>query len=189
MLAAGALDAPDRGGSMLIGFFALALVAAPQQLETMTVRPSTEAQAVAEFEATCIAGFRSLGSLRASAGASPRKYAEDAAATGDGWRNWKSSFGSIHYHEQAAGDQRATPQCNFTSFTASEVNRRALADEIADMAQRQAASDLTESRDHGAVTWSWRDAQERPMSVMVVLDRKTPQQITLALRPLPVGLR
>jgi hypothetical protein len=82
MLAAGALDAPDRGGSMLIGFFALALVAAPQQLETMTVRPSTEAQAVAEFEATCIAGFRSLGSLRASAGASPRKYAEDAAATG-----------------------------------------------------------------------------------------------------------
>ncbi|MEI9849623.1 MAG: hypothetical protein WDN24_00830 [Sphingomonas sp.] len=54
------------------------------------------------------------------------------------------------------------------------------------MVRRQAPSRLIESLERGNIVWTWVDARKRPVSVMVVLDRKTPQQITLSVRPVPL---
>jgi hypothetical protein len=173
--------------------FLLALTALPQQTETMKVRPSTEADAVAEFEATCVTHFRDYEGLTRAAAASRRGYSFKDDGGSPGWRNWISSYGTIHYQEPARDLQRRIetsdlqPKCNLTSFTRAPVNRRLLYAAVDAMAQRQAQSGLAESDYRENRAWSWFGANKDPRMVAVVLDRKTPNQITLMLMPMAVA--
>jgi len=171
---------------MITSLMALMLSMAAQETQLMRVRPTTEAQAVREFEETCVAGFRDSARLNQAIAASKRGYTQQAAAE-SGRHSWVSPFGSLHYFDETMADERRVPACNFTAFTRDTVNRRILAEEVAAMARRNAVDSLIESRDEDRVSWSWIDAEKRPVTVMVVVDRKTPQQIILSLRPLPLA--
>ena len=166
--------------------FLLALSALPQQTETMKVRPSTEADAVAEFEATCVSNFHNVEGLKRAAAASRRGYAFEDSPTPYGWRNWTSPFGTVHYYEGGEQSSRFVPECNLTSFTRAPVNRRLLYAAVEAMAMRQAQSGLAESDQSGHRAWSWFGANKSPAMVVAVLDRKTPNQITLSLKPMAV---
>lgn len=173
---------------MMTGWLALMLfAAAAQDTQQMRVRPTSEADAVREFEATCLAGFRDAAKLDQAVAASKRGYTAEAVAGQAGWRNWTSPFGSLHYFVGSAAGGRGASACDFTAFTQAPVNRRVLAEAVEAMAARHAARELTEFSEGNSVAWSWIDAQNRPVTVVMVLDRKTPQQIVLSLRPRPLG--
>jgi hypothetical protein len=156
-----------------------------QDTEQMRVRPSTEAEAVAEFEATCVTGLYDVETLKRAAAASRRGYSfQDNQARG--WRNWVSPYGSIHFLEGAAESSDMVPKCNLVSFTRTPVNRRALDTALRAMARRRAARGYSELRDNDGLGWSWYNAANRPMTVKVALDRRTPQQIVLVLEPIAV---
>jgi len=176
---------------MIATLFALALAWAPQETEQMRVRPSSEADAVADFERTCVAGLTNPDVLRRAAAASPRGYVRQAGDdSAISWRNWTSPYGTLHYLQ--GGPETSTafvPECNFTSFTRAAVNRRALYGALEALAVRNARSGLAESEQGGHRAWSWLGAAREPRMVIAVLDRKTPNQITLSLRLMAVGTR
>ncbi|MEZ0242754.1 MAG: hypothetical protein ACAH11_05225 [Sphingomonas sp.] len=155
-----------------------------QDTEQMRVRPTTEAQAVAEFEATCVKGLYDLETLKRNAGASSRGY-RYLEGSGEGWRNWISSYGSIHYLRTPDATGLA-PRCNMTSFTRAKVDRGALEVALRAMAKRQAGRGYTELRENRGLAWSWFASADHPMTVEIVLDKKTPQQIILMLKPFAV---
>ncbi len=159
------------------------LMMAAQDTEVMRVRPSTESEAVREFEATCVAGLRDPARLDQAVAASKRGYGAESPAGGASWRSWNSTFGSLHYLAAATGN-RVAPACDFTAFTQFSVDRDALIEQIGAMAARHAAASLTEWQDRGTTAWTWIDAQKRSVTLTLVLDRATPQQIVLSLRPL-----
>ena len=162
----------------------LALTAVPQQTETMKVRPSTEAEAVAEFEATCVAGLYDVMALKRAVAASPRGYRLEGSDTAASWRNWLSPWGTIHFLEGIAASSDMAPKCNLTSFTRAPVDRGALEAALRDMAKRHSARGYVEDRDNARGRfWSWYNRDGRPMAAEVYLDRRTPQQIVLMLKP------
>lgn len=165
---------------MIALLLALAPLAA-QQTETMKVRPSTEADAVAEFEATCAANLFDYDGLRVAAAASRRGYVVENSDSG--WRNWLSPYGTIHYLEGAPASVDTAPRCNLTSFTRAPVDRAALDAALRAMAKRLAARGYREGRGDYGHYWSWYDCAGRPMTAEVVLDSRTPQQIVLTLKP------
>lgn len=153
-----------------------------QQTEQMRVRASTETQAVAEFEATCVAGLYDADTLNRAAAASTRGYAlEDGGARG--WRNWVSPYGSIHFAEGAAGVVESAPKCNFVSYTRAPVDRAALDAAMQVMAKRQAARGYREQRGKFGLAWNWIDGANRPVHADIFLDPRTPQQLILMLAP------
>ncbi|MCW3849065.1 hypothetical protein OF829_17640 [Sphingomonas sp. LB-2] len=157
-----------------------------QDTEQMRVRPSTEADAVAEFEATCVPGLYDIEKLKRGASASRRGYSFTDAAPPN-WRSWTSSYGSIHYLEAVPATSGVAPKCNMTSFTRATVNRKALDTALRAMAKRQSARGYAELRDNVGLSWSWYNAAGQPMTVEVSLDRRTPQQIILMLKPIAVS--
>ena len=167
-----------------------AAVAVPQDTEQMRVRPSTEAEAVAEFEATCVSGLYDFETLKRRAAASRRGYAFASDGGARSWRNWTSSYGSIHFLEGAADTSSLVPKCNMVSFTRQPVNRRALDAALRAMAKRQSARGYSELRRNDGLAWSWYNARNQPMMVEVSLDRHTPQQLVLVLQPIAAtGMR
>lgn len=165
----------------MIALFALTM--AFQQTEAMRVRPSTEAQAIAEFEATCVAGLYNVDTLRQAAAASTRGYTlEDGGARG--WRNWTSAFGSIHFMEGVPETSDFVPKCNFVSYTRAAVDRDTLDDGLRAMAKRHAVRGFRERREERGLVWSWFDSAGHPMTVEVFLDPRTPQQLILMLKPI-----
>lgn len=166
----------------------LALTApVPQQTETMKVRPSTEAEAVAEFEATCVAGLFDYGALKQAAAASRRGYSFEDSGSAANWRNWTSPYGTLHYLQGIPESSDIVPRCNLTSFTRKPVDRGALEAAVRAMAKRHSARGYVEDRDNARGRfWSWYNRAGRPMAVEVYLDRRTPQQIVLMLKPYAV---
>lgn len=163
----------------LMPVFAAAL---PQEREQMRVRPSTEAQAVAEFETTCVTGLFDLEALKRGAAASSRGYAfADGGSVG--WRQWTSSYGSIFYLQKGADATDVVPRCNMTSFTRAAVDRSALDKELRAMAKRQAAKGYKELRTNAGLSWSWTSRSGQPVTMEVALDRRTPHEVVLMLKP------
>ena len=164
-----------------------AAVAVPQDTEQMRVRPSTEAEAVAEFEATCVTGLYDFETLERRTAASSRHYTLSSDGGPAGWRNWTSSYGSIHFLEGIAETSSFVPKCNMVSFTRAPVNRRALDVALRAMAKRQSARGYAELRRNDGLAWSWFNARNQPMMVEVSIDRRTPQQLVLVLQPIAVS--
>jgi hypothetical protein len=171
--------------ALLLTLSPLAAALPAQDTEQMRVRPTTEAQAVAEFEATCVKGLYDLETLKRNAAASSRGY-RFIEGSGEGWRNWISSYGSIHYLGSSAQNAGAVPKCNLTSFTRKPVDRRALETALRAMAKRQTVAGYAEVRENRGLAWSWYTGPERPMTAEIVLDKKTPQQLILVLKPYAV---
>ena len=169
----------------MITMIALVLAAqpVPQDTEQMMVRASTEEFAVLEFEASCMGGLYNRAAVVRAATESPRRYgapamSEDALVT-----SWNSSWGSLHYVQAPAGTSKATfPQCNMTAFTRKPVSRKALDKALSAMLDRKVRSKITETQRGTHIAWSWTDSEGRPVTLLSVLDRKTPQQITLSLQ-------
>ena len=166
--------------------FLLALTALPQQTETMKVRPSTEAEAAAEFEVTCVSNLYDYEGLKRAAAASRRAYSFQDGGTSLSWRNWLSPYGTIHYLQGGAATSDMVPKCNLTSFTRKPVDRGALDAALRAMAKRHSARGYFEGRGERGLFWSWQNRAGAAMTVDVVLDRRTPQQIVLTLRPYAV---
>ena len=174
--------------ALLLALNPLAAAAAvPQQTEQMRVRPSTEAEAVAEFEATCVAGLYDVETLRRGAAASRRGYTLASDGGARGWRNWTSSYGSIHFLEGVPETSSFVPKCNMVSFTRVAVNRRALEVALRAMAKRRSARGYTELRRNDGLAWSWFNARNQPMTAAIAIDRRTPQQVVLTLEPIAVS--
>lgn len=168
---------------------AFLLALALQQTETMKVRPSTEAEAVAEFEATCVAGLHDPMQLERAVAASPRGY-RDAPESGiHEWQNWISPRGTIHSLRNLRQGPDFSPRCNLTSFTRKPVDRGVLDAALRDMAKRRGGKGYRESRDRGGRWWSWPDTEGRAVKAQAVLDPRTPQQIVLTLQPLALARR
>lgn len=163
-----------------------AIAAAPQDTEQMRVRPSTEADAVAEFEATCVSGLYDVETLRRAAAASRRGYTLQGDPGPRSWRNWISSYGSIHFLEGAAETSSLAPKCNMVSFTRAPVDRRAVEVALRAMAKRRSARGYAELRRNDGLAWSWYNGRNQPMTVAVAIDRRTPQQLVLTLEPIAV---
>lgn len=168
----------------MIGLAIVALLAPAQETEKMMVRAQSEGYAVLEFEESCMAGglYNRAAVIRAAA-ASPRKYGAPTVGPDETVTSWNSSWGSLHYVQPAPGTRAATfPQCNMTAFTYSPVNRKSLDEALSEMIDRKVRSKVTETHRGTRVAWSWSDGQGRPVTLISVLDRKTPQQITLSLQ-------
>lgn len=162
-----------------------AFAGAPQDVETMAVRPMSEAEAVSEFENGCVLGIRDAAAVSNSATHSARGYVEGRTASfgGGDTRNWSSPYGSLQYITRTAEEGRkAFRECSFTAFTQDRVNRRALADELDAMAGRRAEARLTTVEDGKAMGWIWRDGAGRRVAVYSVADGRTPHQITLSIQ-------
>jgi hypothetical protein len=168
----------------MIGIAIAALLAPVQDTQQMMVRAQTEEFAVLEFEESCMAGglYNRAAVIRA-ASASPRKYGEPALGPEATVTSWNSSWGSLHYVQPAPGTKAESfPQCNMTAFTRNPVNRKSLDKALGDMIDRKVRSKVTETHRGTHVAWSWADSEGRPVTLISVLDRKTPQQITLSLQ-------
>lgn len=171
---------------MISLLLALTPLLTPQQTETMKVRPSTEAQAVAEFEATCVAGLYDVNALKRAVAASARGYRFEGSDTAASWRNWLSPYGTVHFLEGVAATSELVPKCNLTSFTRKPVDRGALEAALRAMAKRQSARAYAEHNTRIGRHWSWYNNRNEAMTVEVHLDRRTPQQIVLMLKPYAV---
>jgi hypothetical protein len=163
----------------------LAFAGLPQDVEAMSVRPMSEAEAVSEFENACVVGIRDAATVSNSASHSARGYVEGrAAAFGGGTtRNWSSPYGSLQYIDRTAGaGRKAFRECSFTAFTADRVNRRVLTDALDAMAGRRAPARYMPVDDGKAMGWIWRDGDGRRVAVYSVADTRTPHQITLSIQ-------
>jgi hypothetical protein len=162
-----------------------AFAGAPQDVETMSVRPMSEAEAVSEFENACVLGIRDPAKVSDSAAHSAHGYVEGRALsdTVGKTRNWSSRYGSLQYIDRGAIDGgKAFRECSFTAFTQDRVNRRALTDALDGMAGRRAETKLTSIEDGNAMGWVWRDGAGRRVAVYSVADGRTPHQITLSIQ-------
>jgi hypothetical protein len=167
----------------MIGMAILALLGAPQDTEKMMVRAQSEGYAVLEFEETCMGGLYNRAAVTRAASASPRKYGAPATSADAAVTSWNSSWGSLHYVQPEPGTRaEAMPQCNMTAFTYSKVNRAALDKALGEMIDRKVRSKVTETHRGNHISWSWTDSEGRYATLISVLDRKTPQQITLSLQ-------
>ncbi|MDF7774926.1 hypothetical protein P1X14_06695 [Sphingomonas sp. AOB5] len=161
----------------------LSLAALPaQDMTQMRVRPTSEQAAVAEFEATCVANFRDVEGLKSAAAASSRGYAFDDKGPLD-WRSWSSAYGGVYYYQGRPEGSAITPECNLTSYTRLAVDDDLLMSELRAMIARQNGAQVVRTSFRTRPVWRWRDAAGKPMAVIVALDPRTPQQITLSLRP------
>jgi hypothetical protein len=167
----------------MIGMTILALLGAPQETQQMMVRAQSEAYAVVEFEETCMGALYNRAAVVRAAAASPRKYGEPATSPDAAVTSWNSSWGSLHYVQPEPGTRaQAMPQCNMTAFTRTRVSRAALDKALSDMVDRKVRSTVTETQRGDRLSWSWTDSEGRYATLISVLDRKTPQQITLSLQ-------
>jgi hypothetical protein len=161
----------------------LALLAPSQNTEQMMVRPSTEAMAVEDFGASCMGSLYNRAAVIKAAAVSPRKYVMTPTTADAQVTSWNSSWGSLHYVQPAPGTRAETlPQCNLTAFTRNPVDRKKLDGAISDMIDQKVRSRVTEAHRGDHIAWSWTDGEGRGMTLVSVLDKKTPQQITLSLQ-------
>jgi hypothetical protein len=167
---------------MIISMFAIALLA-PQDAEQMRVRPSSEVAAVREFEAICVKSLNDPGAVERAVAASPRGYVVDASQADNRFRSWTSAYGTVHYLQRLPGERKvATPQCSFTSFTRAPVHWRTLNTELSGSVDRATSEQVAETRTRDNISWRWQERGGRSVMLYSVVNRKTPQQITLSIQ-------
>lgn len=162
-----------------------AFAGAPQDVELMSVRPMSEAEAVSEFENACVIGIRDPAKVSASAAQSTRGYVEGSEAKSNmgSTRNWSSPYGSLQYVDRGAIDGgKSFRECSFTAYTRDRVNRRTLTNELDAMAGRRAEAGLTAIEDGAKMGWIWKDKAGRRVAVYSIANGRTPHQITLSIQ-------
>jgi hypothetical protein len=156
---------------------------APQNAEQMRVRPSSETDAVREFETICVKGLNDPGVIERAVAASSRGYVVDTSQADNRFRSWTSPYGTVHYLQRLPGERKAaTPQCSFTSFTAAPVHWRMLNTELSGSVDRATDAQVAETKTRDNVSWRWEGRDGRSVMLYSVVNRRTPQQITLSIQ-------
>lgn len=167
---------------MILSLILTALIA-PQNAEQMRVRPSSEIAAVREFEAICVKGLDDPGAIERAVAASPRGYVVDASQADNRFRSWTSPYGTVHYLQRLPGERKAaTPQCSFTSFTSAPVQWRTLNTELSGTVDRATDAQVSETKTRDNISWRWEGRDRRTVMLYSVINRRTPQQITLSIQ-------
>jgi hypothetical protein len=174
---------------------ALAMLGGPdgQDVSQMRVRATTEVEAVADFETTCIAGLYDASALARGAETSKRRYAAAPPTLGpQRHRSWASPYGSLdHLSTAAAGEPSGYPQCSMTGFTRHRVDIYAMRTAVEAMLLRLNGKRPWTEMNDTTMIWAWQDKKQRWMTLYWIADPRTPQQITLSVRaempPLPEG--